>query len=362
MHFFDVIFATRLLDDGAMYELWRQQEAGSLEYVKKADELQQQYAQRLTDEAGEDLQTMFGFNITTSIGAMLPSLPRSFVSTTCEFPAVLSLLHRSGNRLAAWVCPFTRTLSLNGPIEPHMFLLVSHVDYISGRDIVSDVVNTLADDPMACQTKFTVVVDGAHGVGNNCTVKDIGNVRAQFEQKIDVDNFVYIFDHNKWLHGFSGMAVTLHTGVSAPTIEAIFPRRFQAGFADFDEPVSVSYNPLLPQWTANLTGPVDNAFDSSRLAENENLTAQFFALAREQNFARIQVYESNTNMALLVTPNPRRLFHYLEDRGYRSHLMGASQIRKDTPGGSGGVRLTFSSHSVNARAVEGLVSTLREYR
>src|SRR4051794_12207208 len=72
MHFFDVIFATRLLDDGAMYELWRQQEAGSLEYVTRAERLQNQYAQRLADDAGGDLKTLFGFNITTSIGAMLP--------------------------------------------------------------------------------------------------------------------------------------------------------------------------------------------------------------------------------------------------------------------------------------------------
>ncbi|ROO52683.1 hypothetical protein EDC02_7623 [Micromonospora sp. Llam0] len=361
MHFFDVIFATRLTDSGTMYELWRQQEAGSLEYVSRAEELQQQYAERLVDEAGGDMETLFGFTITSSIGAMLPTLPKSFVSTTCEFPAVLSLLHRSGNRLAAWVCPFTRTVTPNGPIAPQMFLLVSHVDYISGRDIVSDVVDTLAGDPSLARARFTIVVDGAHGVGNHCTVRDIADVRAAFEQKLDVEDFVYVFDHNKWLHGFSGMAVTLHTGVSAPIIESIFPRRAEIGYANFDEPVSVSYNPMLPHWMANFTGPADNGFDHGSLVVSGRLTALFIASARQQPFVDVEVYESNTNMVLLTTPDPGRLFHHLEDHGYRSHLMGASRIRRNTPGGAGGIRLTFSSRSIDAAAVEGLVATLRKF-
>src|SRR6266511_432219 len=362
MHFFDVIFAACLLDDGTMYELLRQQESGSMEYVRTAERLQKQYAHRLTDEAGGDLKTLFGFNITTTIGAMLPSLPRSFVSTTCEFPAILSLLHRSGNSVAAWVCPFTRTLTRTGPVTTDTLLLVRHVDYISGRDIVRDVIDTLADDPLAGQTTFTVVVDGAHGLGNNCAVADITKIRAAFEEKLSVKDFVYIFDHNKWLHGYSGLAVSLHTGVSAPCIESIFPRRNDNGFAEFDEPVSVSFNPLLPQWSANFMGPANNAFDHRRLQAHESLTALFVALTRERPLAGIEVYEANTNMALLMTGNAQRLFHFLEEHGYRGHLMGASRIRRDTPGGSGGVRLTFSSQSVDAEAVASLVSTLRRFR
>lgn len=362
MQFFDVIFATRLLHDGEIFELWRQQEAGSLDYVTRADKLQQQYAQRLSESAKGDLETMFGFNITGSIGAMLPSLPRSFVATTCEFPAVLSLLHRSGNELAAWVCPFRRAVIPNGLPAAHMILLVSHVDYISGRDIVADVIETVANDPTLARVRFTVIVDGAHGIGNNCTVQDIADIRATFQERLDVEDFVYIFDHNKWLHGFSGMAVMLHTGVRAPIIESIFPRRAENSFADFDEPVSVSYNPLLPHWTANSSGPADNAFDRSRIRANEMLASQFFTASRRQSFAGIEVHESNTNVALLTTPDPRRLLAHLEDQGYRGHLMGASRIRQDSPGGAGGVRLTFSSLSVDAAAVEGLVSALRRFR
>jgi hypothetical protein len=363
MRFFDVIFATRHFRTDDDFTLWRQQETGDAGYVERATELSGHYVKRLADEAGEGFSALLGFNITTSIGAMLPGLPRTFLATTCEFPAVLSLFQRSGCDLAGWICPFSREISWRSPAADRVVLLLSHVDYITGQDILADTIDALARSPRARRLRFTVIVDGAHGIGNIGTIADIATLRSAFEERLDVENFVYIFDHNKWLHGFPGLSVALHTGIRAPAIECIFPAApATQSFAEFGEPVSVSFNPLLPQWTANLLGPVEHAFDSASLELNHALFRGFQELTAGRSFRGVDIFLANTNMALLTTREPRALFRHLNERGCRTHLMGSSKIRGGAPGGVGGVRLAFSSLSLKENDIPVLVDALEGYQ
>lgn len=365
MRFFDVIFATRHFEKEETVALWREQEYGTAGYVTNAIDLEASYCKRVAQEASADLSVRLGFNITTSIGAMLPGLPRTFLATTCEFPAVLSQFQRSGCDLAAWICPFAREITWRRPAPPpasgHVVLLLSHVDYITGQDIVADVIGLLADSAPAQGLRFTVIVDGAHGIGNVGTIADVAKIRAAFEEHLEVEDFVYVFDHNKWMHGFPGLAVTLHTGVPAPSIEGIFPRAAEPAFAEFGEPVSVSFNPLLPQWTANFLGPAAHAFDRDLLAANRRLACAFGEQTAGRTFTGVEVFYSNTNMALLMTARPETLFSYLAQQGYRTHLMGSSRIRGSGPGGTGGVRLTFSALSLVPSDIGDLAEVLEGY-
>ncbi len=362
MQCFDVIFATSYLDRGDFLAFCRQQQAGSAEYVARAVDLHARYAERLACEAGDGLVPLFGFNITLSIAAMQPSLPASMVATTCEFPAVLSLLRAAGHDLAAWVCPFTKSMTKFSPVASRTLLLVSQVDYISGQNILDDVIETVASDPSARKTRFTVIVDGAHGIGNICSVAEIAGVRAAIEARLPVENFAYVFDFNKWLHGYPGLAVCLHTGISAPSLESLFPRPPGPAFGEFGDPVSVSYNPLLPHWMANFAGPGEHAFDSQRPKANEELTRAFRALTENHLPRGLKIFYANSNIALLTAGQPHGLFNYLGGRKYKTHLMGAARTRgAGSPGRDGGVRVAFSSHSVGLPGIQGLASALREY-
>ncbi|NNH73699.1 hypothetical protein HLB23_28250 [Nocardia uniformis] len=362
MRFFDVIFATRHFDAEDTIALWRKQECGDLGYVTETAGLHADYCRRLKAEAGDGLGALLGFNITTSIGAMLPDLPRTFLATTCEFPAVLSQFQRSGCDLAAWLCPFTHEIRWRSPAAGHVVLLVSHVDYITGQDIVDDVIDVLADSAQAQELRFTVIVDGAHGIGNNSTIADVAKMRASFSERLDIEDFVYIFDHNKWLLGFPGMSVSLHTGVRAPAIEGIFPTPASQSFAEFGEPVSVSFNPLLPQWAANLMGPAERAFDTDSLEANRMLSGTFRELTTGRTFPGVDIFHANSNMALLSSPDPRVLLSHLGERGCRTHLMGSSKVRGSAPGATGGVRLTFSSLSLQQEDIHTLIDALEDFR
>jgi hypothetical protein len=192
-------------------------------------------------------------------------------------------------------------------------------------------------------------------------VTDLTKIQAAFEERLRVEDFVYVFDHNKWLHGHPGLAVSLHSGIRAPALEGIFPGRRGNTFGDFEEPVSVSFNPLLPQWVANFLGPADNAFDRTALRGNEALTQRFRSLTHGRTFRGLDVFHTNSNIVLLTTDRPGSLFQFLADQGYRTHLMGASRIRGAAPGGAGGVRLTFSSRSLVEDDVDDLVRALTEY-
>jgi len=379
--FFDVIFSSKHFSTSKLNveDLLNKQEKRDPHQEKKIldaiENLRFKIESKFTKKSS--LKTTFGFNITSSINFVLNILPKTVITTTSEFPPIIHMLNKmSGIPLAYFNLSNSdddKIIELNKSTpEREVVLLISHVSYFDGLNILNVLLDNQECLKYLSQFKLHLIIDGAHAIGNIHTIENIELLKEEFSKKIKLSSFTYIFDCYKWLRGLWGLSVVISDSQQIiDTHSFIYPNtkwnKETWGFT-FSQPYSASFNPNLIFWFLN-ANILQKAIPTlaKQIKENTNLTNNFLSGLKNETWRGSAILGKNTrhqtNMLSLKVPLAQHLCQYLSKNKIYSHLIGEKNLKiiKKNYHYPAVTRLCFSSNLIKREDIKELLKTLSKY-